>query len=67
MHNITFFHRVCGLDYPKDKVILHVFPRTKTIPNMGHFVMKLETYLRIHKIPFQVNDKQLLHFVDISF
>lgn len=47
--------RVCGVDYPKDKVILHVFPRTKTIPNMGHFVMKLETYLRINKIPFQID------------
>lgn len=52
----TFF-RICGVDYPKDKVILHVFPRsTANIPNMGHFVMKLETYLRIHRIPFQVRD-----------
>lgn len=48
--------RVCGVDYPKDKVILHVFPRdTARIPSMGHFVMKLETYLRIHKIPFQLD------------
>lgn len=47
--------RICGVDYPKDTVILHVFPGNKYIPNMGHFVMKLETYLRINKIPYQLD------------
>lgn len=47
--------RVCGVDYPKDTVILHQSDRGKTVPSNGHFVMKLETYLRVNKIPYQSN------------
>ena len=42
------------MDYPRDKVILHQFKKGKYAPSLGHFVMKLETYLRITKIPFEV-------------
>lgn len=45
--------RVCGVDYPKDVVILHQLGRERTIPSHGHFVIKLETFLRFNKIPYQ--------------
>ncbi|XP_060592796.1 failed axon connections homolog [Ruditapes philippinarum] len=45
--------RVCGIDYPADTVILHQFERGKTAPSVGHFVMKLETFLRVNKITYQ--------------
>ncbi|XP_045182296.2 failed axon connections homolog [Mercenaria mercenaria] len=47
--------RLCGVDYPADTVILHQFERGRTAPSIGHFVMKLETFLRINKIPYQSN------------
>ncbi|KAL4219360.1 hypothetical protein ACF0H5_021940 [Mactra antiquata] len=55
VRRLTRKSRKCGVDYPKDTVIIHEFPYRKGIPNIGHFVIKLETYLRIAKIPFQVN------------
>ena len=33
---------------------LHQFARTWGIPNLSHFCCKLETYLRIADIPYQV-------------
>lgn len=45
--------RVCGRDYPKDKVIVHQFSKGKYAPSLGHFVVKLETYLRMAKIPYE--------------
>ncbi|XP_045169144.2 failed axon connections homolog [Mercenaria mercenaria] len=46
-------NRICGIDYPRDVVILHPLGRGKTGPDTSHFVIKLETYLRFHKIPYQ--------------
>jgi len=45
---------VCGVDYPRDKIILHIFPREEMVPSLGHFCVKLETYLRVNKLPFEV-------------
>jgi hypothetical protein len=39
--------------YPKDKVILHQFPRGIYAPSASPFVMKLETWLRIAEIPYK--------------
>ncbi|XP_053382139.1 failed axon connections homolog [Mercenaria mercenaria] len=48
--------RVCGVDYPNDTVILHTYGRMKFIPNLDPFSMKLETYLRINQIPYQIDE-----------
>lgn len=45
--------RKCGRDYPKDTVIVHQFKKGKYAPSLGHFVVKLETYLRMAKIPYE--------------
>lgn len=39
----------------KDVVVLHMFPRGYFCPNLSPFVVKLETYLRMAKIPYQVD------------
>lgn len=39
--------------YPKDKVILHQFPRGIYAPSASPFVMKLETWLRMTGIPYK--------------
>ena len=53
--HFIYFNRVCGKDYPKDTVIVHDFAKGVFVPSIGHFVMKLETYLRIAKIPYEVS------------
>jgi len=40
---------------PKDKVILHQIPRCKPLPNVSPFALKLETYLRLNKIPYEID------------
>ncbi|KAK7091792.1 failed axon connections homolog isoform X2 [Littorina saxatilis] len=40
-------------DYPKDTVILHQIGRGPFAPSMTPFAIKLETYLRIAKIPYK--------------
>ncbi|GAB1608546.1 failed axon connections homolog [Argonauta hians] len=40
--------------YPKDTIIVHLFPRTSKSPNLSPFAVKLETYLRMAKLPYQV-------------
>ena len=42
-------------DYPRDVVILHkVGGRGPFAPSISPFIMKMETYLRMAKIPYQV-------------
>lgn len=40
------------IDYPRDTVILHQLPRGPYAPSISQFVVKLETYLRMTKIPY---------------
>ncbi|ODM93957.1 hypothetical protein Ocin01_12724 [Orchesella cincta] len=42
---------------PKDKVILHSVARCKTFPSFSPFGLKLETYLRLAKIPYELDTK----------
>lgn len=45
-------------DYPRDTVILHQTGRGPHVPSLSPFNVKLETYLRLAKIPYQnVHDK----------
>nr|XP_045603775.1 failed axon connections homolog [Procambarus clarkii]XP_045603776.1 failed axon connections homolog [Procambarus clarkii]XP_045603777.1 failed axon connections homolog [Procambarus clarkii] len=39
----------------KDVVVLHMFDRGRYCPNLSPFVVKLETYLRMAEIPYQVD------------
>ena len=41
--------------YPKDTVILHQIPRGPHAPSLSPFVVKLETFLRMVKVPYQVS------------
>ena len=41
-------------DHPKDTVILFQLSRGQTVPSISPFPLKLETYLRIAKIAYQV-------------
>jgi hypothetical protein len=40
--------------YPRDVVILHQLPRGLRAPSVSPFAVKLETFLRMTKIPYQV-------------
>jgi hypothetical protein len=40
---------------PKDVVILHTLGRGKTVPNNSAFALKLETFLRMANIPYQLD------------
>jgi len=42
---------------PKDVVVLHGVPRSKTVPAASPFVLKLETFLRMADIPYQYDSK----------
>jgi len=43
-------------NYEKDLVYLHAFPRAsaKQVPNISPFAIKLETWLRVHKLKYKV-------------
>lgn len=45
--------------HPKDVVILHQFPRGLNLPSISPFALKLETYLRMAEINYQVTS----HFI----
>ena len=49
--------RTWNPEWKKDFVYLHVFPRkmARGVPNFSPFAVKLETWLRINKIPFEVS------------
>ncbi|ODM89037.1 hypothetical protein Ocin01_17645 [Orchesella cincta] len=42
---------------PKDKLILHTLWRCKPMPSISPFGLKLETYLRMAKIPYELDTK----------
>ena len=39
----------------KDVVIFHIFPRNPLSPSMSPFVLKLETFLRMHDVKYKVD------------
>jgi len=41
---------------PKNVVIVHGLPPATILPNASPFVLKVETYLRLAKIPYQVRN-----------
>ena len=49
------FHRQKWAKKSQDKVIVHQFNRGTVTPNPSPFVIKLETYLRMANIPYEVN------------
>ena len=44
---------------PDDVVLVHSFPRTSFAPSASPFVLKLETYLRMAKIPYEIDDSSV--------
>ena len=40
--------------YPKDVVILHQFKTSETMPSFSSFCLKMETWLKMCGIPYQV-------------
>ena len=46
--------------YPRDKVILFQFPRGSRAPSHSPFTLKLETYLRMANIPYQVSETGMI-------
>ena len=54
LYSTCYFFRICGVDYPPNKVMVHQVMKGTYAPSLGHFVVKLETYLRMAKIPYEV-------------
>lgn len=49
---VSFFY--FRKDHPRDTVILHQFERGPYAPSMTPYAIKVETYLRMAKIPYKV-------------
>ena len=43
-----------GKEYPSDTVLLHDFDRGPWAPSVSPYTLKLETFLRMAKIPYEV-------------
>ncbi|ODM93344.1 hypothetical protein Ocin01_13338 [Orchesella cincta] len=44
----------------KDKLVLHTFHRCQPLPSFSHFGVKLETYLRMAKIPYEIDTNNFM-------
>jgi len=47
---------------PKDVVVMHGLNRTSRVPSLSPFVLKLETFLRMTKIPYTYDDSPINSF-----
>ena len=45
----------------KDVVIFHMFPRNPLSPSMSPYVLKLETFLRMHDVKYKVDHSIPMH------
>lgn len=52
--------RKCWAEAGRDVVVLHMFGRGKNCPNLSPFVLKLETYLRMADIKYEIDFEEPL-------
>ena len=48
-------------DENKDVVIFHIFPRNPLAPSLSPYVLKLETFLRMHDIKYKIDTQVPMH------